>query len=163
MAEMQIKALCEKLEKFLAGRSAEEEKLVASVEALTRIFGVQKDEIAVFALDPVEAEFRFQWPVEMRNSGTIPYSADRSLVATTAKERRGIINNSFASTPHLFVFEKTSQIQKIMSVPMLRGAELRGVIQVCRKGTGDEVGLKGFTQPELDALSALAGVIAAQL
>lgn len=159
---MPIAEVCEKLDKFLGERSGIE-RAAASAEALSRIFGVEKDEIALFLLDPVEGTFSFLWPPEMRQSGTIPATADRSLVAVTARERRGVINNSFASTPHLFVFEKTAQIQKIMSAPMLKGKELRGVIQISRKGKTDDPALKNFTQPELDALCDLAAVIAAHL
>ncbi|MBJ6726045.1 GAF domain-containing protein [Geomesophilobacter sediminis] len=157
---MQIVEVCQKLEKYLASRASSEERVVGGVEALSRIFGVKRDEVAFFMLDPVEECFRFVWPAEMRNSGTIPANADRSLVAITARERKGIINNSFASTPHFFVFEKTAQIQKIMSAPMLKGNELRGVIQVSRKGTSTDLALRNFTQPEVDALCALANVIA---
>ena len=105
-----------------------------------------------------------QGTTSMRSSGAIPFSANRSLVATTASERRGIMSNGFASTPHLFVFEsygreKNPPIQKIMSVPMLDGDQLKGVIQVCRKGEDGEASLKNFTEPELAALSEMAKVI----
>ena len=165
---MRLEQICEKLEALLSARQEAAEKVEASVDALCSIFGVQRHEVALFALDTRMDSFSFVWPTEMRKSGSIPLSADRSLLVITARERQGKVNNSFASTPHLFVFEsfgkeKTGPIQRIMSAPMLKGEELVGVLQVCRKGMDADAGLKNFSETELKALCGIANVIARHL
>lgn len=165
---MRLEEMCQKLDTLLTSRQGTGEKVEAAVDALCRIFGVQQNEVAIFGYDAAQESFGFLWPVELKKSGSIPASADRSLVAVTARERRGQINNSFASTPHLFVFEafgpeKGAPIQRIMSAPMLKGDELAGVIQVCRKAPEADASLKKFTEPELQALCALAKVIGGRL
>ena len=165
---MRLEQICQKLETLLSSRQGGEARVEASVDALCSIYGVERNEVAVFALDPGKDAFRFLWPAEMRRSGSTPFSADRSLLAATARERQGKVNNSFASTPHLFVFEsfgreKAAPIQRIMSAPMLKGEELVGVIQVCRKGGDADAALKNFTEPELKALCTLANVVAKHL
>ena len=165
---MRVEEICQKLELLLTRSEGSEEKLERCADAMEHIFGVRRDEVAIFMLDPEENAFSFAWPPELRKAGTIPAGAENSLVAITAKERRGSINNSFATTPHLFVFEslgeeKTEPIQKIMSVPMLRGEELRGVIQVSRKGAYGDAALRPFTEPELNALEEIAKVVACHI
>jgi GAF domain-containing protein len=165
---VEIVKICDKLEALLASRQGAEAKMEASVNALCSIFTVARNEVAIFGLDPALDSFSFLWPLEMRSSGSIPFSANRSLVSTTAGERRCFMNNSFSSTPHLFVFEaygkeRTAPIQKIMSVPMLKGDELTGVIQVCRKGEDSDTSLKSFTERELTALGEIAKVIGRHL
>ena len=163
---MDIGEICEKLDGLLSSRQGDD-KVEASVNVLCRIYGVERSEVAIFRLDAAGGSFSFLWPQDMRHSGSIPFTANRSLVAMTAEERRCFLDNSFSSTPHLFVFEafakeRTAPIQRIMSAPLVKGDELLGVIQVCRKGETD-VGLKRFTDPELAALGELAGVIARHL
>lgn len=165
---MKLEQICEKLEALLSARPGVAEKVEAAVDAICRIFAVDKNEVAVFTYQGDQDSFSFVWPPDMRNCGSIPFTADRSLLAVTARERRGRINNSFASTPHLFVFEsfgreKSAPIQRIMSAPMLKDEQLMGVLQVCRKGLEASAALKSFTEPELKALCAIANVIARQL
>lgn len=167
-AILRVTEICQKLEALLSARQAVEEKLDVAVDALSRIFGVQANEVAVFSLDQAQDSLSFLWPKEMRSSGSIPFSANRSLVAVTAQQRRSTLNNTFASTPHLFVFEafgkaRSAPIQKIMSVPMLNGDDLRGVIQVSRKGEDTDISLRNFSESELTALSEMAKVIGRHL
>ena len=167
-AVLQITEICGKLEGLLSAQQGVEGKIAVCVDALCRIYNVQPDEVAIFSFDQAAETFSFAWPKGMRISGSIPLSANRSLVAITARERRCMVNNTFSSTPHLFVFEgfgsdKTPPIQRIMSVPMLKGEELRGVIQVSRKGEDTNTGLKSFSEPELAALGEIAKVVARHL
>jgi len=61
-------------------------------------------------------------------------------------------------------FNKTnsSPIQRIMSVPILRGDELLGALQLCRRGSSAD-GLPMFSEAELGALGEIAKVVAAFL
>lgn len=164
---MAVEEICEKLERLLSARPGVKEKIESVADALSRIFKVELNEVALFSLDTRLDCFNFLWPLEMRNSGSIPFSANRSLVSITAGERRSFLDNSFATTPHLFVFEAygigSPPIQKIMSAPMLHKDELRGVIQVCRKGAEGDSGLANFSEAELFALSKLAKVVGCHL
>ena len=165
---MRIEEICGKLDGLLSARQSAAEKVEVAVDALCRVFGVQQKEVAIFTFDREADSFSFLWPLDMRNSGSIPFSANRSLLAVTAGERRGKINNNFASTPHLFVFEafgreKSAPIQRIMSAPILSGDDLVGVIQVCRKGAEADASLRNFTEPELKALCGMANVVAKHL
>lgn len=165
---MKLEEICARLDALLASRAGAAEKVESAVDALCRIFAVDKHEVAIFALDRDLDAFSFIWPDDLRKSGSIPFTADRSLLALTARQKRGSLNNNFASTPHLFVFEsfgkeKTAPIQRIMSAPMLKGEELVGVVQVCRKGADADLSLRKFTEPELAALCAIANVLARHL
>uniref|UniRef100_C6E9E7 GAF domain-containing protein n=1 Tax=Geobacter sp. (strain M21) TaxID=443144 RepID=C6E9E7_GEOSM len=165
---MKLEEICAKLDALLATRPGAAEKVESAVDALCRIFTVERNEVAIFALDRERDAFSFIWPDDLRKSGSIPFTADRSLLAITARQRRGSLNNNFASTPHLFVFEsfgkeKTGPIQRIMSAPMLKGEELAGVVQVCRKGPDADASVRRFTEPELAALCAIANVLARHL
>lgn len=166
-AVLAIGQICEKLERLLLARQGAEEKIASTVDALCRIFQVERNEVAMFSLDTRLDCFSFLWPQQMRNSGSIPFSANRSLVSITAGKRRCFMDNSFATTPHLFVFEaygkSSAPIQKIMSAPMLHRDELRGVIQVCRKGEETDISLKDFSEPELAALGEIAKVVGCHL
>lgn len=165
---MAIEELCAKLDALLSSRQGGDQMLEAAVNALSRIFAVNSSEVALFGLDDRLDSLHFIWPPDMRKAGSIPLNASRSLVSSTAVERRCFLDNRFSSTPHLFIFEAFSKeppqpIQKIMSAPLMHGEELKGVIQVCRKGEDTDFNLKNFTQPELSALGALAKVIGMHL
>ena len=158
-----------KFDARLAVLSTRDERLDAAAEALAKAFTVRPDEVAIFSFDPGSDALRFLWPKKLRTAGTVPLSAHRSLVAKTAQERSATLDNAFATTPHVFIFERLrlditgGVIQKIMSVPMVAGDELKGVIQVSRKGEERETCGPDFSQGNLNALSRLAAVIAAHL
>jgi transcriptional regulator with GAF, ATPase, and Fis domain len=162
--KVQISDFCQKLHAAMSARSNLDDQVATCAKALSSTFRVQPYEVACFKFDSDQESFSFLWPPELRESGSIPFSARRSLLVRTAEERKAFLDNSFASTPHLFVFEGFSKInsapiQRIMSVPILRGEELLGVLQLCRRGaTGD--GLPMFSNAELVALVEIAKVVA---
>jgi GAF domain-containing protein len=159
-----------KFDARLAALPTLDERLDAAAEALARAFHVKHDEVAIFSFDPKFDSLRFLWPKKLRTAGSVPLSAHRSLVAKTAQERNDTLDNAFAATPHVFIFERFRlditggvPIQKIMSVPMLAGGELKGVIQVSRKGEERDGCGPDFSPGNLAALSRLAALIAARL
>ena len=165
---MIVQQFCKTIDAQLCSLDSLEEKLETAARALSQIFGVRRDEVAIFAYDSRFEILRFSWPVQLRSAGFVPISARDALVAMTARHRKAFLDNYFAQTPHLHIFEtfpleRTGgiPIQKIMSVPMVReGGELRGAVQISRKGeTPDEAGMD-FTPQDLDALHKLASVIA---
>lgn len=167
---MIVEQFCRIIDAQLSQVPNEEEKVACAAKALSQIFGVRRDEVAIFSFDPRFEVLRFSWPVQLQSAGVVPLSSDDALVARTVRQKKGYVDNAFASSPHLFIFETFKldltggiPIQKILSVPLMRGAELRGAIQISRKGTNAESAGLDFTREELDALSDIAAVMAAHL
>jgi len=167
---MKIDDFCKKLDDTLATLTSPEVRLEASVKFISLAFSVKLDEVAVFLLDKEGESLNFAWPPKLKNSGSIPLSAANPLAAQTARENRGVFNNTFAALPHASVFElfridkdKPLPIQKIVSAPMTLDGKVRGVIQVSRKGeTGADAG-KDFTPGDLLLLQSVAATIASRL
>lgn len=125
---------------------------------------------SLFPLDNNRMMLIFTWPEGLKIIGNIPYDANNCLVARTASTGQASIDNTFASTPHLFIYEhfisdtsKPLPIQKIMSAPVMSGSELKGVIQIARKGVDLESAGPDFTEKNLEDLSAVAALIAGYL
>ena len=142
-------------------------RLLATAAFLSEIFLVNKDEIAIFIYDSSREVLVFAWPDSLKGVGSIPLNAHRCLVAKCAQELCGGLDNSFASTPHLHMFEhfisekeKRIPIQKIMSVPVVSTNLLRGVIQIAKKGADRESAGVDFSTADLKLLEALAGEFA---
>lgn len=131
------------------------------------------DEVAIFQLDPDTEQLSFLWPLRLRKSGHIPLCSNESLAARSSRERRAFLNNHFATVTHSSIFEnfKLSQdapsrphpIQKIISAPLEINGQVKGVIQVSRKGVDSNQAGHDFCSNELEALVAAAGVLARQL
>lgn len=144
-------------------------RMEAAATGIARYFAVQTHEIGFFQVDTASRLAYFRWPLP-KNGNTITFplkSFSSSLVTTTARQRQGILNNSFGSTPHLHMFEHTLadpeqriSIQKIMSVPVADDEKLRWIIQVARKG--NTIGEAGpdFTASDLEQLEKIATALA---
>jgi hypothetical protein len=77
-----------------------------------------------------------------------------------------MLNNTFVSTPHLFIFEhflsdkaERVPIQKIMSVPVFDNGLLKGVVQVTRKGVSREDAGPDFSSDNLKDLATIVKVV----
>jgi len=99
----------------------------------------------------------------MNNAGHIPLNAVNSLVARTANELVTTLDNSFAKSRHLYIFEfmlaeKSDRIpvQKIMSVPVITDGAAKGVIQVVRKGASQLDAGDDFSEQNLADLVRIA-------
>lgn len=130
-------------------------------------FGVNVDEISLFSYDQSRDMLVFIWPKSLKSVGSIPLTAHNCLVSKTALEKQAALDNAFASSPHLYMFEhfladkaKRVPIQKIMSAPVLDSAGLRGVIQVARKGTDRQAAGADFTKENLHDLCGFAALLA---
>ncbi len=166
---MNIDEFCQKLEAQLAARPAGEERFKTVAQALSQAFRVKADEVAIFSLDAEAQVLRFLWPAKLKSSGLVPLSSADSLVARTARENKAFLNNRFASAAHTSIFEhfrlgseeggKPLPIQKIISAPLAADGGIRGVVQVCRKGTDAAVAGGDFGKPELSALVKIARVV----
>lgn len=166
---MDVSEICSDLDLQL-GLSVEEDRLEIATETLGAAYGVHSDEVALFSVDYRLEVLRFLWPAHLRNSGTIPLSSKSSLVARTARENRGYLDNHFAKTTHSFIFEfvpdKTGKgasclpIQKILSVPVLdAGGKPKGVLQISRKGPTQDNAGPDFGKDDLLALQRMSEVL----
>jgi GAF domain-containing protein len=146
-----------------------ETRLETAARFVCTAFSMKPDEVALFRLD--ESGFlSFIWPTRLQNAGAVPLSATSPLVARTARENAGFLNNSFANTPHASFFEhfhksevNSLPIQKIMSAPLTDEGKVKGVIQVSRKGEEPARAGNDFSRSELAALERIAAIIAAYI
>jgi GAF domain-containing protein len=139
----------------------------AFADKLAAIFGVKPDEVAILAITDEGRHLRFLVPEKLKAVGTIPMNSTTALVARTARERRPDILNQFAGSRHASVFEgvplgrrEGEMIQKIMSVPIISGEEVVGVVQISRKGRTQQESGADFASGDLRALQALSPTLA---
>lgn len=165
-----IDELCQQFVAVIAGKGSLNDRLSAAAMVLAQIFSVRQDDVAIFLFDPDQEMLRFAWPPHMRTAGSFPISARNSLAAATCRSRQPMLDNSFATTPHLFVFESVRPdldvpypIQKIMSVPVVADDRLMGAIQVSRKGPDMDAAGTDFSEQQLQALHLLAEILAQHL
>jgi GAF domain-containing protein len=154
-------------------RDIEQKKIAPDAEVrqqiaaeLAKRFHVLPDEVAILALVRNAHLLRFVLPEKLRPVGTIPLNSTSALVARTARERRAEAINNFPAVRHASVFEgvplgreQGELIQKIMSVPIMAGTDVLGVVQVCRKGhTPGDAGAD-FSAHDLRDLTSLSAVL----
>jgi len=166
---MKIEDYCRNFEQQLSSLEDAEARIECAAQFLHKAFKVQAHEVAIFSFDPQQELFYFCWPTKLRTSGFVPLSTSDSLLARTGREKKALINNYFARTSHASVFECVKldddpasalhPIQKIMSVPLFADKQLKGVIQVSRKGENLSAAGRDFTPSELQALSAIGQVL----
>lgn len=165
---MKLQDYCCQLSQQL-GQLPSEQRTERAARALQSAFKVADDEVAVFAYDAKLEVLRFVWPPALQNSGVIPPKAVNSLVAKTARNGRGYLNNSFSKTAHGVIFELSAKagssrpIQKIMSAPLQTDGALHGVVQICRKGENSRQAGADFQARELEALEQIATALAPHL
>jgi GAF domain-containing protein len=163
---MALEEFCSLLEGRLAATAVSAERLEIAAREIGSLFGVESHEVGLFRVDTARNQIYFRWPPSMTAASRIPLKAFNSLVAKTATERRSFIDNEFAATRHLYMLEhllvdKTERIavQKVMSVPIVAGENVLGVIQVVRKGSTPQEAGADFTRAELDDLEKVAGTL----
>ncbi|MBZ5660659.1 MAG: GAF domain-containing protein [Acidobacteriia bacterium] len=132
-------------------------------KAVAKIFSVDADEVAILSLNTKSKNLKFVIPEKLAAVGTIPLSSATALAARTARERRPELVNNFSTSRHATVFEgvplgrdPAELIQKIMSAPILEGNQVRGVVQISRKGRSTSDAGLDFTQKDLQALTSIS-------
>lgn len=153
-------------EKSIAAASTPIQKYEVIATLIAAAFSVREDEVALFSYDVSREVLVFVWPKSLKSVGSIPLNAHRCLVSKTAVEKKGVLDNSFASTPHLYMFEhflsdkvKRIPIQKIMSVPVMTGDQLKGVVQTARKGLDRDSSGADFTTTDLALLTFISELV----
>lgn len=150
----------------LAAVTPPDDRLRVAAEEIASFFGVRSHEIGLFSVDHPKHSITFRWPASMAKVGHIPLNAVNSLVAKTANERHSFLDNNFAHTRHLFMFEhmladKSERItaQKMMSVPIVTEGTVTGVIQIVRKGASTAEAGDDFTKQNLADLERVAAIL----
>jgi len=130
---------------------------------LAKLFGVDKDEVAILKLVPKYKSLKFVIPEKLSPVGTIPLTSTTALAARTARERKPEVVNNFSTARHANVFEAVplgrdpnELIQKIMSAPILDGVRVHGVVQISRKARSLAQAGADFTQRDLRILVSLS-------
>ena len=139
------------------------DSLFQVAKAVAKLFSVDADEVAILSLNAKSKNLRFVLPEKLAAVGTIPLSSATALAARTARERRPEVVNNFSTSRHATVFEgvplgrdPSELIQKIMSAPILEGNQVRGVVQISRKGRSTSDAGVDFMQKDLQALTSLS-------
>lgn len=165
---MTLTEFCSSLETRLSSQPSDVQRLEIMAHAISQAFKVKPEEVAIFSFDAKLEIIYFIWPLRLRNAGMLPLSAHNSLVAKTVRDNRATLDNTFFSTPHASIFEQfrlepdtaALPIQKIMSVPFSHNGEIKGVIQVSRKGLSADSAGDDFSPNHLAALGKVAEVVA---
>lgn len=132
-------------------------------------FKVSPHEVGLFKFDAAGRTATFLWPPQALGSAVkIPVKLfTTAQVSTTAREKRGSIDNAFADTPHLHMFEQALTerehrlpLQKVMTAPGLKDDKLLWIVQVSRKGQTREEAGPDFTIEQLRHLEVLADCLA---
>ena len=149
-----------------AGLAPDTQALERLAQTLGKLFNVDPDEVAILRLDPKSKNLKFVLPEKLAAVGSIPLSSATALAARTAREERAEVMNNFSAARHASVFEgvplgsrQGEPIQKIMSAPILNGAQVCGVVQISRKGSSAAEAGADFTQKHLNTLTSICPVL----
>jgi hypothetical protein len=160
MAAADVQKLIQSLEQKTV--PPDPESLLEVIRQIAKLFGVREDEVAIMEVVPAGRTLRFVAPEKLRVIGSIPLSSTTALAARTVRDRRSDILNNFPITRHATVFEGVplgrgagESIQKILSLPIMRGKTVVGVAQICRKGASLTDAGADFTQRDLSELQSL--------
>jgi len=167
MPESQIASLGSLVSSLESGEATVNTETLGEIAAMiAAIFSVDRDEVAIMRLVPRYKALKFVVPEKLTPVGTIPLTSTSALAARTARERKAEVINNFSTARHANVFEAVplgrdpgELIQKIMSVPILDGSKVQGVVQICRKARSLAAAGADFTQKDLRSLTSLASVL----
>lgn len=167
---MEFEEFREVFEKAISDVSSPIQKYKVIAATIGTAFNVRDDEIAIFSYDSSREMLVFVWPQSLVRVGSIPLNAHRCLVSKTAIEKKAVLDNNFASTPHLYMFEHFLSdkamrvpIQKIISVPVVKDNQVRGVVQIARKGQDRDSSGADFSSADLALLGKVSEIIAGYL
>lgn len=171
--ERAIEQICSELNALAREVVDSDAFLERCVDFFSTAFGVTAEEVAIFALDNEKSILHFVVPEKLRKVGFIPLSSLDSLAARTAREVDVFLENTFASQRHTSFFEKIrlgegaqpapKPIQKIISAPILGHEQVRGVIQISRKGVSGDLSIPDFTDHDAELLVELARILGTRL
>lgn len=110
------------------------------VKTVASAFGCKVDEVAILVVTADNKHLRFAAPRKFADLGTIPVTKRDSIAVNILGKRVGEAMNNVPMVKHVAFFESVKlrdrvlPIQKMITVPILLGAEAVGVAQISRKG-----------------------------
>ena len=127
------------------------------------------DEVAILLLTTDSRHLRFVAPRKFADLGTIPITKRDSIAVNIFGRKAGEAMNNVPMVKHVAFFESVKlrdravPIQKMITVPILHGADAIGVAQVSRKGeTPGEAGpdfTAGDVQKAQEIFRAVAPIL----
>lgn len=125
------------------------------VKAAVSLFGAKPDEVAILVLTSDEKHLRFIAPRKLADLGTIPVTKRDSIAVGVLNRKTGDVNNNVPMVKHVAFFEsvklreRPAPIQKMITLPILHGAQGFGVVQISRKGESPAEAGPDFTAADL--------------
>jgi hypothetical protein len=110
------------------------------VRTIAPAFRVENDEVAILMLSRDGKHLKFAAPRRFADLGSIPVTKRDSIAVNILGKKVGEAINNVRMVKHVAFFEsvklreKADPIQKMITVPILDGAEAVGVAQISRKG-----------------------------
>lgn len=161
---MNVETFCRHLEHAVAA-AWPEQRLETLAGELALFFRVDPHEVGLFKLETDGRMAVFVWPPHRMDTAIkIPVSSfTTSLISATARQRQGSIDNAFASTRHLHMFEHALTdkehcvpLQKVMTAPAVKNDKLVWIVQISRKAKSLSEADPDFTNLELKQLEQIA-------
>lgn len=139
------------------------------VKHASAAFGTRGDEVAILMVTDDGKHLRFVAPRRFADLGTIPVTKRDSIAVTIFHRKAGEAMNNVPMVRHVAFFEsvklrdKVAPIQKMITVPILRQAEVVGVAQISRKGDSPAEAGPDFTSTDVkraeEMFRAVAGLL----
>lgn len=125
------------------------------VKAASQAFSCKTDEVAILVLTSDGKHLRFVAPRKFTDLGTIPTTKRDSIAVGVFSRRVGEATNNVPLVKHVAFYEtvklreKAAPIQKMVTVPVLRGDRAVGVAQISRKGENPPAAGPDFTAADV--------------
>lgn len=125
------------------------------VKHVSSVFGTRADEVAILIVTTDGQHLRFAAPRKFADLGSIPVTKRDSIAVNIFNRKVGEAINNVPMVRHVSFFESVKlrdravPIQKMITVPMLRGTEALGVAQVSRKGESPAEAGADFTAADV--------------
>jgi hypothetical protein len=139
------------------------------VKHVSAAFGTRADEVAILLVTEDGKQLRFAAPRRFADLGTIPVTKRDSIAVTIFHRKAGEAINNVPMVRHVAFFEsvklrdKVAPIQKMITVPILRGSDVVGVAQISRKGDSPADAGPDFTADDVKRAEGIFRAVAAVL
>ena len=170
MSVKELQAGLEILIKVKADASPEEkwaEALSMVAQHTAQIFKVAPSEVAVLMRTDDGTNLKFVYPRALSSGPNNFPLASPSLAGEVVKSAKGAVDNAFAQTKHLSIYErmkvdpqKGGAIQKMLAAPIRSTGIPLGLIEVGRKGADPASAGPDFTAQDLAALTEIGTAVA---
>jgi hypothetical protein len=139
------------------------------VKGVVGTFGCKADEVAILMVTSDNKHLRFAAPRKFADLGTIPVTKRDSIAVNILGRKSGEAMNNVPMVKHVAFFESVKlrdrvlPIQKMVTVPILQGAQAVGVAQISRKGETPAQAGPDFTQGDVRRAQEFFGRVAPYL